>query len=31
MIFDGPNSEVVNDPDKDERVTMRERPSGGLR
>ena len=29
MIFDGPRSEVVNDPDKDERVMLRDRPSGG--
>ena len=29
MVFDGPKSEVVNDPDKDERLMMRDRPSGG--
>ena len=30
MIFDGPKSEVVNDPDKQERAMLRDRPSGGL-
>jgi para-nitrobenzyl esterase len=30
MIFDGPKSEAADDPDKDERVLMHERPSGGL-
>jgi para-nitrobenzyl esterase len=30
MIFDGPKSEVANDPDKDERLMVRDRPSGGL-
>jgi para-nitrobenzyl esterase len=29
MIFDGPRSEVVNDPDKDERMIVRDRPSRG--
>lgn len=30
MIFDGTKSEVVSDPDKDERVMLRDRPSGSL-
>lgn len=30
MIFDGAKSEAVNDPDKEERVFLRERPSGSL-
>ncbi|HZT31966.1 MAG TPA: carboxylesterase family protein [Bryobacteraceae bacterium] len=29
MIFDGPKSEVVNDPDRDERRMVRDRPSAG--
>ena len=28
MIFDGSQSEVANDPDRDERVMLRDRPSG---
>jgi para-nitrobenzyl esterase len=28
MVFDAPKSEVVNDPDKDERLMLRDRPSG---
>jgi para-nitrobenzyl esterase len=30
MIFDGARSEVINDPDREERVMLRDRPSGGL-
>jgi para-nitrobenzyl esterase len=30
MIFDASKSEVVNDPDKDERLMLRDRPSGSL-
>jgi len=30
MIFDAGKSEVVNDPDKDERLMLRDRPSGSL-
>lgn len=30
MIFDGAHSGVVNDPDRDERIALRDRPSGGL-
>jgi para-nitrobenzyl esterase len=30
MMFDGPESRVVNDPDKEERMMLRDRPSGGL-
>jgi hypothetical protein len=29
MIFDGPKSGVVNDPDRDERLLVRDRPSAG--
>ena len=29
MIFDGPQSGVVNDPDRDERLLVRDRPSAG--
>jgi hypothetical protein len=28
MVFDGPKSEVVNDPDGEERIAVRDRPSG---
>ena len=30
MIFDAANSAVVNDPDREERIMLRDRPSGGL-
>jgi para-nitrobenzyl esterase len=30
MIFDGSVSEVANDPDREERLMLRDRPSGGL-
>jgi para-nitrobenzyl esterase len=30
MVFDVTKSEVVNDPDKEERLMLRDRPSGGL-
>lgn len=30
MIFDAPTSRVANDPDKDERIALRDRPSGSL-
>jgi para-nitrobenzyl esterase len=30
MIFDGVKSEVVNDPDREERIMLRDRPSGSL-
>jgi len=29
MIFDGPKSEVIKDPDRDERLMVRDRPSAG--
>ena len=29
MIFDGPKSEVIKDPDRDERLMVRDRPSSG--
>jgi para-nitrobenzyl esterase len=30
MIFDAPQSHVVNDPDREERIMLRDRPSGSL-
>jgi para-nitrobenzyl esterase len=30
MVFDAVGSKAVNDPDKDERLFLRSRPSGGL-
>ncbi len=30
MVFDAAKSEALNDPDKDERTMLRDRPSGGL-
>jgi para-nitrobenzyl esterase len=30
MVFDGPKSEVVHDPDREERIMLRDRPSGSL-
>jgi para-nitrobenzyl esterase len=30
MVFDGPKSEAIDDPDRDERIALRDYPSGGL-
>ena len=30
MVFDAAKSEVMNDPDREERIRLRDRPSGGL-